>query len=48
MTVTPSRLLVLIAVVIFVLAAFGVTLGSFGELDLACLGLGFFAAGHLV
>lgn len=45
---SASRVLILVAVVIFVLAAFGVHLDSFGELDLACLGLGFFAAGHIV
>jgi hypothetical protein len=48
MTFTPSRLLILVSVVVFVLAAFGVTFGDFGEIDMIALGLGFFAAGHLV
>jgi hypothetical protein len=47
MTATRSSLLILIAVVVFVLAAFGVTLGQFGELDLIAFGAAFFAAGHL-
>lgn len=47
MPLAPSRLLILVSAVIFVLAAFGVTFGSLGELDLACLGLAFFAAGHI-
>jgi hypothetical protein len=48
MTFTPSRLLILISIIVFVLAAFGVTFGDFGELDLIAAGLAFFAAGHLV
>lgn len=48
MTVTPSRLLTLVAVILFVLAALGVTLGHFGELDLVAGGLAFFAAAHIV
>lgn len=44
MSVTPARLLVLIAVVLFVLAAFGVTLGS---VLLVPLGLAFLAASFL-
>jgi len=48
MTLTSSRLLILIAAAIFVLTAFGVTFGDFGELDMIALGLGFLAAGHLV
>lgn len=48
MTITASFAFILAAVVIFILAAFGVTIGSLGELDLACLGLGLFAAGHIL
>ncbi len=48
MSVTPSRLLVLVAVVLFVLAAFGVTLGSLGELDLVSIALAFGFASFLV
>ncbi len=43
-----SRILIAIAVVLFVLAAFGVDLGDFDRADLVALGLAFFAAGHLV
>jgi hypothetical protein len=39
MTFTPARLLILAAVVLFVLAGFGVTLGSLGELDIDSLAL---------
>jgi hypothetical protein len=42
---TVSRLLVLLAVIIFVLAAFGV---SFGAVALVPLGLAVWAAGQLV
>ena len=42
---TFSRLLVLIALVIFVLAAFGVSLGAVG---LVPLGLAVYMASHLV
>jgi hypothetical protein len=42
--VTVSALLILISVVIFVLAVFGVALGG---VPLIPLGLAFFAAGHL-
>ena len=48
MTFTPARLLVLVAVILFVLAALGVTVGSFGELDLDSLGLAFGFASFLV
>ncbi len=48
MTVTPSRLLALIAVIIFVLAGFGVTIGSLSELDLDSFGLAFLGASFLV
>jgi len=43
-----GAVLYLVAVVLFVLAAFGVTLGSLGELDIVALGLALFAAGHVV
>lgn len=42
MTITPSRLLLLIAVVLFVLEAFGVQ--PLERIDLGWLGLAFFAA----
>ena len=42
-----SVLFTLAAVVLFALAAFGVTFGSFGELDLVAGGGALFAAGHL-
>ena len=43
-----SRLLIAVAAVLFVLAAFGVDLGDFDRGDLVALGLAFFAAGHVV
>ena len=45
MTVTASKLLLLIAVVLFVLAAFGVHVS---QVDLGWLGLAFFAGAGLV
>lgn len=45
MTLTASTLLVLVAVVLFALAAFEVTLGG---VLLVPLGLAFFAAGHII
>lgn len=45
MTFTASRLLVVIALVLFVLAAFGVTLPI---VELVALGLAFLAASFLV
>ena len=36
------------AVIVFVLAALGVTIGSAGELDLVAWGLALFALGHLL
>ena len=39
-----GRILIAIAAVIFVLAAFGVEVG--GDVGLVALGLAFFAAGH--
>lgn len=48
MTVTPARLLVLVAVILFVVAALGVTLGSLNELDIVALGLGIEFASFLV
>ncbi len=41
-----GRILIAIAAVIFLLAAFGVELG--GDVGLVALGLAFFAAGHVV
>ena len=40
-----SRILIAISVVIFILAAFGVTIGA--DVGLVALGLAFFAAGHI-
>jgi hypothetical protein len=45
MTFTASRLLVLIALVLFVLAAFGV---AFSSINTLALGLAFFAGSFLV
>ncbi len=45
MNFTPASILLLIAVVLFLLAAFGVALGS---LDLVTLGLAAFAGSFLV
>ncbi len=42
-----SRLLTLAAVIIFVLAALGVTFASFSLLELVAAGLALFAAAHL-
>lgn len=39
-----GRLLILVSVVIFILAAFGVDIGA--DVALVALGLAFFAAGH--
>ena len=41
-----GRILIAISVVIFVLAAFGVDIGA--DVALVALGLGFFAAGHVL
>ena len=41
-----GRILILVSVVIFVIAAFGVEIGA--DVGLVSLGLAFFAAGHLV
>lgn len=43
-----GRVLILIAVIIFVLVVFGVSLGSISQFELLSAGLAFFAAGHLV
>ncbi len=43
-----GRILIAIAVVLFLLAAFGVDVGGFDRTDLVSLGLAFFAAGHIV
>jgi hypothetical protein len=45
-TLGLSRILIAISVVIFVLAAFGVDIGA--DVALVALGLGFFAAGHVL
>lgn len=42
-----SRVLIAIALVLFLLAAFGVDLGDFDRTDLIALGLAAFAAGHI-
>jgi hypothetical protein len=44
----PSSILILVAAVIFVLAAFGVDVSDFDRIDLISLGLAFFAAGHVL
>jgi len=41
-----GRILIAIAAVIFLLAAFGIELG--GDVGLVALGLAFFAAGHVL
>ncbi len=41
-----GRILIAVAVVLFLLAAFGVGIG--GDFDLVALGLALFAAGHIV
>lgn len=46
--ITVSKLLVLVAVVVFVLAGFGVTLGDLSELDVISFGLAFGFASFLV
>ena len=43
---TPGTILIVISVVIFLLAAFGVDIG--GDLALVPLGLAVFAAGHVI
>jgi hypothetical protein len=43
-----SALLTVIAVAVFLLAAFGVDVGDFDRLDLIAIGLACFAAGHVV
>ena len=45
MEVSASRLLALIACILFILAAFGV---SFGGVAIVALGLAFLAAAHVV
>lgn len=45
MEVSASRLLCLVACILFVLAAFGV---GFSGVGIVALGLAFFAAGHVV
>jgi hypothetical protein len=43
-----SVVLCIVAVVVFVLAAFGVTFGSFGELDMVALGAAIATAARVV
>ena len=43
-----SRILIAVAVLLFLLAAFGVDLGGLDRADLVALGLALFAAGHVV
>lgn len=45
MTLSPASILLLIAVILFLLAAFGIALGNIGVL---ALGLAFFAGSLLV
>ncbi len=45
---TVSRILCLIAVIVFAVAAFGVTFASVGAIELVAAGLAFFAASFLV
>lgn len=42
-----SVLLYIAAIILFILAALGVTIGGAGELDLIAFGLALFAAGHI-
>ncbi len=44
----PSSILILVAAVIFVLAAFGVDVSDFDRIDMIALGLASFAAGHVL
>jgi len=44
----PSSILILVAAVIFVLAAVGVDVSDFDRIDMIALGLAFFAAGHVL
>jgi len=46
--VSASGILILISIIVFVLAAFGVTVGGFSTLEFVAIGSAFFAAGHLV
>lgn len=46
MTLTVSKVLILLAVIFFAIAAFGI--GSLGPVSTVPLGLAFFAAGFLV
>ena len=48
MTLTLNKLLVLPAVVVWVLVAFGVTVGNLNELEEVSVGLAFFGAASLV
>lgn len=43
-----SKLLILISVIIFTLAVFGVNIGNTTPLEFVSAGLAFFAAAHLV
>ena len=48
MPISPGRILILISVVLFAVAGLGGHVSTFSDLDLDSIGLGFFAAGHLV
>jgi hypothetical protein len=48
LNLSPGSLLMIVAVVLFVLSAFGTTLGDLNERDLLALGLAFFAGGHIL
>lgn len=45
---TVSRVLVLVAVIVWILAAFGVNIGRFDTVETVSLGLAFFGAAGLV
>jgi hypothetical protein len=47
-TITANRVLILAAVVVWVLVAFGVTLGSLDEVEETAVGLALFGAAALV
>jgi hypothetical protein len=46
--ITLSRILLLVAVIVFVLVGFGVTLGTLTPTELLAFGAAFFAAGFVV
>ena len=48
MKITTGSILILVAVVLFALAAFNADVFSLSQVRLLAFGLAFFAAGHLV